>query len=226
MTSILISVASVVATLFGAAQAAPIYADNVVWYDNGTNTDASRQDPTNAEGAPDQVEGGDINFLSLGLTTDSDGLAYAIFTFENGTTYDLGGEATPFEVTFGCSSPDDGVCDNHPEAAQVYYGTDTGLDFSTFTLDSLQTEAANNSNFGFAGTVTNGSSQGGQSVMVGGAFSYILLVDATFENFSTSNSADGYDVDSVSINPIPVPGAALLMGSGFAVAAMRRRRSK
>ena len=225
MKTLLISAAAVAATLAGAAQAAPIYSDNVVWHDNGTNTDPARQDPTNAEGAPDQVQGGDINFLSLGLTTDADGLAFAIFTFDNETTYE-GGEATPFEVTFGCDSPDDGVCENHPEAAQVYYGTDTSLDFTTFTLDSLQTEAANNSDFGYAGTVTNGSAQGGQSVIVGGSFSYILLVDATFENFSTSNSSDGFDVDAVSINPVPVPGAALLMGSGLAVAAMRRRRSK
>lgn len=74
------------------------------------------------------------------------------------------------------------------------------------------------------GTLTNDSGNG--SLIAKQAFTYIRLDDVTKAVFPGTTSYDGYDVDSVSIAPVPLPaaGAMLLAGLG-GFAALRRRRN-
>ena len=74
------------------------------------------------------------------------------------------------------------------------------------------------------GTLTNSSGNG--SLIAKQAFTYIRLDDVTKAVFPGTTSHDGYDVDSVSIAPVPLPaaGAMLLAGLG-GFAALRRRRN-
>lgn len=67
---------------------------------------------------------------------------------------------------------------------------------------------------------------GGGSKWASLPFTYIKLVDVTKAVFPTSSSFDGFDVDSVSVAPVPLPaaGAMLLAGLG-GFAALRRRKN-
>ncbi|MEO1656887.1 MAG: hypothetical protein AAFR65_04130 [Pseudomonadota bacterium] len=220
MKKLLISAAAAAAALVGAAQAAPIYADNIIWTNNGTvGSSNDRDNPDNGLGAPDD------DFFALGLT-DADGSnpGFAVFSFNGGQEF-AAGTATAYEVTFGCPDSTTGSC-SYPESAKVYYGT-ADIDFSSITnAMDFDTLAANNADFGYADEIFNGDAQTGASVMINAPFSYLVLVDSSVSNFPNGPSTDGFDVDAVGVNAVPVPGAALLMGSGLIAAAARRRRSK
>jgi hypothetical protein len=105
-----------------------------------------------------------------------------------------------FEITFG-SVP----AANHFEAVDVYS-----------VLGDVTT---------LLGRITNES--GGGSVTSAGAFQYIKLVDATRDQYpGGTRSYDGFDVDSVSIAPVPLPAAGGMLLLGVAGMAALRRRNK
>jgi hypothetical protein len=112
-----------------------------------------------------------------------------------------GGTISAFEITFNRNS-------DHDEAAEVYT-----LDSAFNVVQSL-------------GTVLN-SPNGVGSVYASMAFSYIRLVDVTETFFAgMSSSYDGYDVDSISVAPIPLPAAGTLLLAGLGgFAALRRRKT-
>ncbi|MGR3655540.1 VPLPA-CTERM sorting domain-containing protein, partial [Paracoccus sp. (in: a-proteobacteria)] len=62
----------------------------------------------------------------------------------------------------------------------------------------------------------------------GMGFEYIKLVDATLNEFGRSGttSFDGFDVDSVSVAPVPLPAAGLMLLAGLGGFGVMRRRQK
>jgi len=145
----------------------------------------------------------DGNFYSLGMQTSGDQNAFGgslILEIDPAFT----GTAMIFEVT----NPS-----NHFEAAEVYV---------TNSLSSAK---------GFSplyvGTVDNGF--GGQTTatssveIVGGPWKYLVLTDIS-HTLAGSGSEDGFDVDSIKLSAVPVPGAALLLGTALVgMGALRRR---
>ncbi len=170
------------------------------WDGNGVASQ-SRKDTDNALGAPDQVGVNSVSFLSLGRGNT------AVFGF--GTLFR--GVATVFEVTYTCLVGGSGFCTNYPEEVQVYAGT-------SYAADSFDL-----SGFDYIGAVRNGSAQGGASFALGGIYSYLAFVDAS----PAGANRDGFDIDSVWVEAVPVPGAAVLMASALAglalTVAVRRR---
>lgn len=192
--------AGVMAASAGAANAAVHYASSVVDYTQGGCTVAVKCTPdryvaTNALGASDG------NFVSLG----------------HGGSMTVGFDVPQFpgnqfvkawEITYSAINAND----PHREAVDVYAvmgGVDTLL-----------------------GRLTN---QGGgvKSVIATVAFEYIKLVDATLDEFGPwgpigsggTTSFDGYDVDSISVAPVPLPAAGLMLLAGLGgFAALRRRK--
>lgn len=55
-------------------------------------------------------------------------------------------------------------------------------------------------------------------------FTYVRLVDVTKSIFPNTTSFDGYDVDSVSVAPVPLPAAGAMLLAGLGGLAMVRRR--
>ena len=204
----ILAAAAAALMLPGAASAATVFATAVDWSNNGTVGGANdRDDASNALGAPD----GD--FLALGLTNaDGSNPGFAVFAFD-GQTFG-GGDASVWELTFNCTPRQDGSC-TYPESIDVYYGTDYAFGSHDF---------ADLSDFTLAGTIFNADAQGGASLVIPGTFTYIALVDSTLANFGTSPSTDGFDVDSLGVNPVPVPGAALLFAPAIAGGLIARRR--
>lgn len=103
-----------------------------------------------------------------------------------------------FEVTFGSVEKA-----RHFEAADVYS-----------ILNGVET---------LLGRILNVN--GGGEVQSKGPFEYIKLVDATEDQYGKgTTSFDGFDVESISIAPVPLPaaGGMLLLGLG-GMAALRRR---
>lgn len=173
---------------------------------------ADRNNPGNALGAPDQVGNSESGFYSLGRGDD----AVAVFGF--GTSFGL--EANVFEVTFGCSGPSgsNGACSGFSEFATVYAfdGPYTPFD-SSFTVSDLTTLG-----FSEVGTIGNGDANapGGATVSIAGPFSFLALADAS------SQGADGFDIDAVSVNAVPLPASILfLLGGIGGLGFMRMRRA-
>jgi len=208
----LLALACATAALGATANAATIWATEVDWANNGTVPSSNgRDNPNNALGAPDG------SFLALGLTTDAtltdeNEVGFAVFGF--GDSF-IGGEASVFEVTFNCSLSGDGSC-TYPESTAGYFGND--YDFGSHDLADVLDD------FTFAGEILNGDAQNGGAVLIPGSFDYIALIDTSGLNYPDGPSFDGFDVDAVGVSEVPLPGAALLMGSGLLAAAARRAR--
>lgn len=64
------------------------------------------------------------------------------------------------------------------------------------------------------------------TVNIAHSFEYLRLVDVTAREYSKTASFDGYDIDSITLtpHPVPVPAAGLLLMGGIAGLAMLRRR--
>lgn len=122
----------------------------------------------------------------------------AVFTFGA----DFTGLVTIYETTYGDRS-------YHPEYAFVEVSTD-------------------NTNWVTVGTINNQSSTpfGGFSLNVNGIFSYLRITDTTNDYAGSAKWGDGFDIDGVHVTPTPIPGAALLLGTGlFGLVGIRRRFS-
>lgn len=161
----------------------------------------SRNDPGNALGAPDQVGDSDGGFYSLGRGDN----AVAVFGF--GASFGL--EASVFEVSFGCNGPSgsSGACSGFPEFATVYAfnGAYTPFD-DTFTVADLL-----GLGFSEVGSIANGdgNTANGASISIAGPFTFLALADAS------SQGADGFDIDAVSVNAVPLPASILFLLGGI-----------
>ncbi len=125
---------------------------------------------------------------------------YIVLGFSD-TTFD-GGEAGIYEVTFDRES-------GHDEAIDVYS-----------VLDDVET---------FVTRIINSPDAVGVATIFS-AFDSLKFVDATVDEFGAltvgTTSFDGFDVDSVSVSPIPLPAAGFLLIGGLAGLGMMRRKQK
>ena len=202
-----LSAGGVLALSVGAANAATYYATDVIASDPGfcdTTRDGgacskpSRYNPNNAKGAPDG------RFYSLGLTTYNDDGSVddeGSITLGFGTTFPTQQDVGVWEVTYNISPTS-----RHREAVDVYA-----------IMGGVET---------LLGRLTN--LNGGGKVLAGMGFEYIKLVDATLNEFGRSGttSFDGFDVDSVSVAPVPLPAAGLMLLAGLGGFGVMRRRQK
>lgn len=64
------------------------------------------------------------------------------------------------------------------------------------------------------------------TVNISHGFEYLRLVDVTAREYGTTSSFDGYDIDSITLtpHPVPVPAAGLMLVGGIAGLALMRRR--
>ncbi|MGD1860298.1 MAG: PEP-CTERM sorting domain-containing protein [Leptolyngbyaceae cyanobacterium] len=185
--------------LTGNAQAAQIYATEVVYYDiNGTNVAESRQDLTNALGAP-QLDSKNLDFLSLGMG------GRAVFDFGQA----FSGDVSLWETTWGNKSSQ-GAYD---EQVDIYYGN--------FATESVWQELAHDlSQWVYAGEILNiadgayntedGATNAGSAPE--GIFSHVLLVDKS----EVKGNRDGFDVNAIAVNgvdpqAVPEPASALAL---------------
>lgn len=120
-----------------------------------------------------------------------------LVSFSNIAGEIMPGTVSVFEITFNRLV-------GHDEAAEVYAVAADGK-------ESL------------LGRITN--AVGGNSVMAGSPFTMLRLVDVTLDQFPETTSFDGYDVAQISVAPVPLPAAGLmLMGGLGGLAALRRRK--
>ncbi|QIE53983.1 VPLPA-CTERM sorting domain-containing protein [Pikeienuella piscinae] len=178
----------------------------------------SRDDAGNALGARDVVSDTDGGFYSLGRGNADDSLNTGVAVFGFGTSFGL--EATVFEVTFGCSGATggSGSCGNFAEFATVYAfnGPYTPFD-NTFTVADLL-----GLGFSEVGTIGNGdaNSASGATISIAGPFTFLAIADAS------NQGADGFDIDAVSVNAVPLPASILfLLGGIGGLGFMRMRRT-
>ena len=135
---------------------------------------------------------------------------------------DLGGSAafgfgTPFSgsaIVFEVTNGRDTIV-NYLETVNVYVG-------NTFSLDpddyGLVTQITNN-----VGTSNDSTTIDLTSFGFGGTYNYLLLVDTTP---AVSSPDDGFDVNAVGVNAVPIPAAIWLLGSGIVGLVGFRRFSK
>lgn len=114
-----------------------------------------------------------------------------------GTPY-AAATATTYEITFVRTA-------GHDEAVEVY----------SSLLGVLSP---------LLGVITN-TPTGTSSVFVGGPFDAIVLKDITTTVFPGTTSFDGFDVDAVSIDAVPLPAAGFMLLAGLGGLAMARRKS-
>ncbi|WP_420332248.1 VPLPA-CTERM sorting domain-containing protein [Roseibium sp.] len=207
----LIAAGTVVALSAGTASAAPTYATQIdvgaaglasAGWDAVVQTNTiPRDNPGDALGAPDVVSDTEGGFFSIPQSTA------VVFGF--GTAFSTA--ANIFEVTFGCSGP---TC-SFKESVDVYAlsGNYTPFD-GAFDVNNL----VNDLGFQLIASLQNGPANepGGATVAINGTFSYLALVD-------TSSGAGAFDVDAVSVTPVPLPAAGLMLLAGLGgLGAMRR----
>lgn len=203
------------------AQAAQLYATDVVYYNNnGTSMASYRSDITNALGDPglttDSANGysGNRDFLALGLG------GRAVFNFGQ----DFSGEVSVWETTWGSKSKQS----SYDERIDIYYGNfESNVDWDILSNDlsqwtsageilNIQDNAYNTalgaSNTGFAPT---------------GVFNHVMLVDKS----QNKRGRDGFDVNAIAVQgieqqevPEPTAVTGLLMIGALAIQSRRKQR--
>ncbi len=110
-------------------------------------------------------------------------------------------DVSVFEITFG-----NGAATGHREAAQLYaVNSVTGQEWNLGVLKNTD-----------KGTTLRASA---------GSFDQIRLVDVSRTAFTSTQSTDGFDVDSVSVAAVPLPAAGMMLLAGLgSLAALRRRK--
>jgi hypothetical protein len=176
------------------ANASMIYATDIDWANNGTiggNND--RNNPNNALGEADGA------FTAIGLG------GFSVFSFGE----EFQSSASIWEVTFGCGFD----CGHHPEQAQVWVGND--YLFGSHDLNDVLDD------FSQVGTINNTEARNGGSLSFSGTWTYLALIDTSFE--LGARSADGFDVDAVSVHQAPEPSSLALILLGVAGLLAKRR---
>ncbi|MEL6555215.1 MAG: PEP-CTERM sorting domain-containing protein [Cyanobacteria bacterium J06621_11] len=206
----------------GTAQAAQLYATDVVYYDNNnTSMGSYRKDTSNALGDPnltsDSESGysGNKDFLSLGLG------GRAVFNFGQ----DFAGEVSIWETTWGKKSQQS----SYDERVDIYYGNfDSNTDWDSLANDLSQwtnageilniqdnayNKAAGATNAGFAPT---------------GVFNHVLLVDKS----QKKGGRDGFDVNAIAVQgvekqevPEPLSVAGILFVGALSTQTLRKRKA-
>ncbi|MGC1310295.1 MAG: PEP-CTERM sorting domain-containing protein [Phormidesmis sp.] len=217
-----VGAAACVLSLAGNAQAAQLYATDVVYYDsNGTVMNDYRSNTNNALGAPglttDSSNGYDGNkdFLSLGLG------GRAVFNFGQSFT----GAATIWETTWGNKSKQS----SYDEQVDIYYGNFTSsANWSTLANDLSQWTKAGeilNIKDGAYNTAKGATNAG---FAPEGIFNYILLVDKS----EKKKDRDGFDVNAIAVQgietqdvPEPTAVLGLLMVGALGTQQLRKRSS-
>lgn len=192
---------AVIALSASTASASIIHATTVENFDQGLRkdgnpVDANRSDPTEALGAPEGTD--TLNFVALGFGGS--------ITLSFGE--DFTGPAIVVETTYNLT-PDS----NYIERAEVFVGTGASWNSATYySLGTiLNTEDANTISLLPAYQASGGTS-----------FQYMRIVDMTDPSIH-NGSADGYDVDGVTVQQIPAPGAVAMAALGLGAMARRRR---
>lgn len=199
-TAIAIAVITV-AGLASSASAA-MFASSVELFSQGLNSasqpiEAARSNPNLALGAPQNND--TMNFVSLGFG-GSITLGFASpFTLPS---------AIVIETTYGNPA-------GHPEAALVYVGVGADAASATYYLVGQALNTTDSVPLSLQPVFDNF----GVSV-----FNYLRIVDNTRAIYPNGSSTDGFDVDGVSVNPIPTPGALALTGLSGLVGLRRRRK--
>ncbi|MEM6715927.1 MAG: PEP-CTERM sorting domain-containing protein [Cyanobacteria bacterium P01_D01_bin.6] len=189
--------------LAGSAEAAKIYATDVVYYNNNdTSVAGYRQVLTNALGSPeltvDSSNGysGNKDFLSLGLG------GRAVFDF--GQLFS--GDVTVWETTWGYRANQS----SYDERVDIYYGNFSDItDWKTLSEDLSQwVEAGEILNVADnAYNTASGATNAGEAPE--GVFSHVLLVDKSVTR------GDGFDVNAIAVNGVDsqaVPEPASILG--------------
>ena len=147
----------------------------------------------------------DGEFFSLGLIGGATLGGLAVFEISPAFT----GPAMVVEVT----NPS-----NHWEAADIYVGTD----FDDLVDNFLTISSAGRVNNGKGGTETATN-----TVTITGVYNFILFEDASIAEYgSTGNGTeDGFDLDSFTVTPVPLPAGALLLGAALVGLGATRRRA-
>lgn len=213
---------TILAATTASSNAATLFADRVDWsgstgdtagvFDATAQTNTPERDnPGDALGAPDSIEGVDSGFLSLGI----DGVA--VFGFAE----DFNSQGNIFEVTFSCSGPQraDGTC-FFSESVDVY-----ALNGAYVPKEGSFTEADIISDgFVFVTSIPNGlaNEAGGASFVINGPFSFLALVDTSPGG---SGARDGFDVDAVSVEAVPLPAPLAFLLTGIAGLGLLRRKT-
>lgn len=159
--------------------------------------DASRSNLGNIDVSDDGTPiSGDNDFYSLGL-----GGALVI---EFNPVYT--GPTMVIEITNGRASS------SHKEAVEIL-GSNDGSVFTSLGFATNQTG-------------TNDGTRGTKStVSFTGTYAFLGFRDVTQSTFANSQSTDGFDIDAVSVAPVPLPASALLLLAGVGgLGALRARR--
>lgn len=135
---------------------------------------------------------------------EADGVFYSLtlggsidLTFNGGATFQPDTAVSAFEVTFGVASA-------QPESVMI-----------ETVVAGVVTSVV--------GTITNEDAGAGTSLLITSAFDALRFTDTT----STGPSADGFDLDAVSVSAIPLPAGGLLLIGGLAgLGALRSRKNK
>ena len=156
----------------------------------------------------DRRDSGNVN---LGA---ADGLFFSLGLDPNGAAV---GGAIEFAISPGFTGP--GLVvevtnpSNHWEAAAVAVANQA--DFS----DAITVGMVDNGKGGSEAAVT--------SVNIVGTWKYLALIDNSIGVYGASGSDDGFDLDAITVQPIPLPAGVLLLGTalaGLGMAAGRTRR--
>ncbi|MEM9009131.1 MAG: PEP-CTERM sorting domain-containing protein [Cyanobacteria bacterium P01_F01_bin.86] len=191
------------------AQAATLYATDVVYYDNKNDVSESRSITDHALGAPQLVER-NTDFMSLGRK------GRAVFNFGQ----DFSGEVSIWETTWG-NKTDQSQWD---ERIDIYYGNfDNDVNWASVANDLDQWASAGEI-FNIRDNAFNsatGASNAGFAPE--GVFNHVLLVDK-------SAKPDGFDVNAIAVQgvekqevPEPTALAGLFMVGALGLQTRRKR---
>ncbi|QJB56934.1 hypothetical protein [Pseudodesulfovibrio sp. zrk46] len=186
-----------VSVLIFGSNAFAMFADNVEWT-MGTNLSATSS-RANIENALGSFSDAAYNPAYSDIDFLSLGLGgKAIFSFGDSS---FTGKVSIYETTWGRPN-------NYDEYAAVYVSTDK------VNWDPIP-EVLFNQDIDEAGALT---------FDVKGVFKYLMVEDITVSQGGVAG--DGFDINAVSVSPTPIPGAALLLGSGLIGLVGIRRRIK
>lgn len=176
--------------LSSGAQAAWITPTDVYWADTDNDVaNGPREDTANVN-----AKGG--GFLSIGYHD------WAVFDFGREFSPPTGGIV--IETTNTCNPNDQGECGNWPESVAVYGASESAWETPATFDDTSPEPTDGDHDFWFHITdIPNADAQGGGAMFsVNQAFRFLALVD------TSTKQQDGFDVDYIAVNPVPLPAAA------------------